>query len=463
VRNEIAMTDTRIQEPPLLGQLATPDAPPRRPLLPFGLRWMHLADIVVLQVVLWGSLLVRFGTSWPKAVSTYATTFAIATAIHMVIHYFGGLYEPVKRLGARMWLPRVSALTFAAVLVDAAVALLTGTYLVPRFNLALLLVFGSLGITFNRWLALRLRNRRYGAPRVLLVGNPDDIHLARAHLQASEPHVRIAGQVADVDRLAEAIERVHATDALLLSGNTLDAIYPHPLEELEQRRIGVFQRISPSDTLLGLQRTRQIAGMPFVSLRAHALPSNQAHFKRITELVYLLVLAPVLIVLIALTAAYVRLRAGRGIIHRQQRVGRFGTVFTLYKFRTMVVDAELMTGAVKAEAADPRIVPGLAWVRRARLDELPQFLNVLRGEMSFVGPRPERPEFAEQYEMIIPGYGRRHDIPPGITGLAQVHGNYHTDPGYKLGHDLQYLVNWSPILDLQIILRTVWTVLAGRL
>ena len=106
---------------------------------------------------------------------------------------------------------------------------------------------------------------------------------------------------------------------------------------------------------------------------------------------------------------------------------------------------------------------GLGWIRRSRLDELPQFLNVVRGEMSFVGPRPERPEFAEQYEMLIPGYGRRHDIPPGITGLAQVHGNYHTDPGYKLGHDLQYLVNWSPILDLQIILRTVWTVITGRL
>jgi exopolysaccharide biosynthesis polyprenyl glycosylphosphotransferase len=434
-----------------------------RRALPLGLRWMHLADVVVLQAVLWGSLLVRFGLTWPKAVSTYAATFAIATTIHMIIYYFGGLYEPMKRLGARLWLPRVSALTFAAVLVDAAFALLTGTYLMPRGNLVLLLVFGSLGVTFNRWLALSLRNRRYGAPRVLLVGNPDDIHLARAHLQACEPHVRIAGQVADTDRLAEAIERVHATDALLLSGNTLDAIYPHPLEQLEARRIGVFQRINPSDTLLGLQRTRQIAGMPFVSLRAHALPSNQAHFKRITEIVYLLVLSPFILLALAFTASYVRLRAGRSIIHRQERVGRFGKTFTLYKFRTMHLDAEVDSGAVKAAADDPRVVRGLGWIRRSRLDELPQFFNVVRGEMSFVGPRPERPEFAEQYEMLIPGYGRRHDIPPGITGLAQVHGNYHTDPGYKLGHDLQYLVNWSPILDLQIILRTVWTVLTGRL
>ncbi len=97
------------------------------------------------------------------------------------------------------------------------------------------------------------------------------------------------------------------------------------------------------------------------------------------------------------------------------------------------------------------------------MDELPQFWNVARGDMSIVGPRPERPEFAEQYELIIPGYGRRHDIPPGLTGLAQVHGHYHTDPGFKLGHDLQYLVNWSPVLDLQIMVRTVWVILTGRL
>ena len=145
------------------------------------------------------------------------------------------------------------------------------------------------------------------------------------------------------------------------------------------------------------------------------------------------------------------------------RVGRFGVPFELIKFRTMVPDAEERTGAVKASKDDPRIIKGLGWLRRTRLDELPQFVNIARGEMSIVGPRPERPEFAEHYEMLIPGYGRRHDIPPGLTGLAQVSGNYHTDPGYKLGHDLQYLVNWSPILDLQIMLRTVWTVLSGRI
>ncbi|MGI9622696.1 MAG: sugar transferase [Acidimicrobiales bacterium] len=460
------MVETRAHTVTTTAEEAPPTKTPVGGRLPFGLRWLHIADWVVLQAILAGTVLARVALDdgfRPKSVSEYLAGFTVAGVIHMTVYYFGGLYEPFKRLGARMWLPRAAALTLVAVLLDGAAALLTGKYLMPRGNLLILLVLGSLGIAFNRWLATRLRSRRFGSPRVLLVGNPDDIILARSHLHTSEPDVVIAGQVANLDHLEEAIERVHATDALLLSGNTLDEIYPHPLEELEERRIGVFHRISPADTLLGLQRSRQIAGMPFVALRAHALPPHRARLKRVTEPGYMIIALPFLLILGALVSLYVRIVAGPNIIHAQERVGRFGKPFTMYKFRSMVPGAEEATGAVKATEDDPRIVRGMGWLRRTRLDELPQFWNVLVGQMSIVGPRPERPEFAERYEAIIPGYGRRHDIPPGLTGLAQVHGHYDTDPGFKLGYDLQYLVNWSPILDLQIMLRTVWTILTGRL
>ncbi len=458
------MVDTRTPVSPNPTSSRTPEAGHRRRRVsPRKFRLMYLADIAVLQVALYGAQMLRFGVDWPKSASSYVVGFTVATLIHLCVYYFGGLYDPLMRIGARLWLPRVSMLTAVAVLLDAAAAFLTDYFLMPRGNLALVLVGASVGIAYNRWLARRLYARRYGNPRVLLVGNPDDLHLARGHLQACEPDVDIVGQVANLRHLGAEVERVGASDVLLLSNDTLDEIYPHPLEELEDARVGVFQRIAPHHTLLGLQRSRQIAGMPFVVLRTHALSASSAHFKRVTEVCYLAVLAVPLLVIGLLTALYVRIVAGKHILYRQERVGRFGRPFRLIKFRTMYRNAEEASGAVKADLDDPRIVPGMAWLRRSRLDELPQFINVLRGEMSIVGPRPERPEFASQYEIIIPGYGRRHDIPPGITGLAQVAGNYHTDPGYKLGHDLQYLVNWSPILDMQIMLRTVWTVLSGRL
>jgi len=122
-------------------------------------------------------------------------------------------------------------------------------------------------------------------------------------------------------------------------------------------------------------------------------------------------------------------------------------------------DAEADSGPRLAEAADERVVRGCGWLRRSRLDELPQFWHVARGQMSLVGPRPERPEMTAVFERTITGYGRRHEIAPGITGLAQTRAGYHTDAAYKLGHDLQYLMAWSPILDLQILAATLLVML----
>jgi lipopolysaccharide/colanic/teichoic acid biosynthesis glycosyltransferase len=423
-----------------------------------GFRYLHVIDAATLYALMIAITVVRFGFDWPTFPrSHYFAGFAFATAIHMTVYYFGGLYEYEQRLGRPPWLPRASMLTFLAVLADASVALLTGRYLMPRANLAVLLVAASMVVTLNRWLARSLRSRRFGRPRILLVGAPDDIELARSHLAESEPGALVVGQTDRPSEILNQIDGVHATDVLLLSGGSLDQVYPQPLGVLERRLIGVYRRITPADTLLGLQRSRQIGGMPFVALRAHAVPMCRLRFKRVLDLLYLLIGVILIVPITALVAVYVRIRAGTGVLYRQARVGRNGRTFTMLKFRTMHHGAEDTTGAVMADRDDRRVVNGLAWIRRARLDELPQLWNVARGEMSLVGPRPERPEFVASFEAVIPGYGRRHDTPPGITGLAQIHGHYQTDPGYKLGHDLQYVVNWSPIYDLEIMAETVVT------
>ena len=195
--------------------------------------------------------------------------------------------------------------------------------------------------------------------------------------------------------------------------------------------------------------------MPYVAIRPRALRSHQVRLKRLVELAVLLVTATAVVPVLILAAAYVRVVAGRGVLFRQVRTGRHGTPFTLAKFRTMDHDAEADGTARLAAVDDERVIRGCRWMRRTRLDELPQVWLVVRGRMSLVGPRPERPELIAEFEAALPGYGRRHEIAPGITGLAQVRAGYHTDPAYKLGHDLQYLMSWSPVLDLQILARTV--------
>jgi exopolysaccharide biosynthesis polyprenyl glycosylphosphotransferase len=168
----------------------------------------------------------------------------------------------------------------------------------------------------------------------------------------------------------------------------------------------------------------------------------------------LILFAPVMLVV----AIIVKLTSPGPIFHRQVRVGLNGSPFTLYKFRSMYVDAEARTGPVWAKKGDQRITPPGKWIRRFRLDELPQLLNVLRNEMALVGPRPERPEFVASLTEQIPYYNYRHCVRPGITGWAQINYKYGDtlhDVIMKLEYDLYYIKNLAVSLDLYIIFHTL--------
>jgi lipopolysaccharide/colanic/teichoic acid biosynthesis glycosyltransferase len=159
-------------------------------------------------------------------------------------------------------------------------------------------------------------------------------------------------------------------------------------------------------------------------------------------------------------------RRTRGYFRRERR-GRSlaGKPFLMYKFRTMYADAEAQTGPVWAEENDPRITRVGQFLRRTRLDEIPQLLNILIGDMTLIGPRPERPHFVEQLQQVIPDYTRRLEVKPGLTGLAQVRVGYDTsvdDVKRKVEHDLKYIDHRSLWLDLYILWQTVWVVITGR-
>jgi exopolysaccharide biosynthesis polyprenyl glycosylphosphotransferase len=169
--------------------------------------------------------------------------------------------------------------------------------------------------------------------------------------------------------------------------------------------------------------------------------------------------------LLLLVALAVKLSSPGPVLFRQQRVGMNGKVFTLYKFRSMVANAEAQTGPVWATRDDPRVTPVGRFLRRTRLDELPQLFNVIRGEMSIVGPRPERPEFVRTLSEMIPFYRQRHCVRPGITGWAQInykYGDTVEDTMVKLEYDLYYIKNLSFVLDLFIILNTAKVMLLSE-
>ena len=164
-------------------------------------------------------------------------------------------------------------------------------------------------------------------------------------------------------------------------------------------------------------------------------------------------------------ALAVRMTSRGRVLYHQQRVGQHGRMFTVHKFRSMLEDAEAETGPIWAAVNDRRITRMGRFLRRSRLDELPQLWNVLMGDMSLVGPRPERPEFVRRLTQQIPFYGQRHIVRPGLTGWAQVRYTYGAsveDALEKLQYDLFYIKNMSIALDVFILFSTVKTVISSR-
>ncbi len=203
----------------------------------------------------------------------------------------------------------------------------------------------------------------------------------------------------------------------------------------------------------------------FIFSNGFKITSFTRLYKRVFDVVLavggLAIAAPLFPVIMLL----IRLESPAPVFFRQMRVGQGERGFVLYKFRTMRRDAESGTGAVWAQKDDPRITKVGRFLRKSRLDEIPQLLNVLKGDMTFVGPRPERPEFVEKLKEVIPYYSERHSIKPGITGWAQVkypYGASVEDAVEKLRYDLFYIKHISLFLDLLIILETVKVVIFGR-
>ena len=424
-----------------------------------GFRFLHVIDAVTLFVVMHLITTARFGFDWPTfPYSHYAVGFGLATLIHIVVYYFGGMYEYEQRLGRPPWLPRAIALSGVAILVSAASALVTGRYLMPRGNLVMLFFVAAALVSLNRWLARRVRSRRFGAPRVLLVGAPDDIELARDHLNDSGSDATIAGSAPHARSLLAEVDRVDATDVLLLSGEPLSEIYPTPLDHLERRLIGVYRRVMPVDTLLGLQRSREIAGMPFVALRTHAVPLYRLRLKRTFDLLVITLVAPVALLVMGLAATYARVVAGPGIVFRQERVGRRGQTFTVFKFgpwfatlsSTPDPPSQLTTIRVSSTACDGSVSPAS--------------MNCPNSGMSH-GATCRSLALALSGRHSSSGSSRSCWLQPASRHSAGNHrfgadrGRYQTDPAFKLGHDLQYIVNWSLVLDLLILAETVAVVI----
>jgi len=271
--------------------------------------------------------------------------------------------------------------------------------------------------------------------------------------------------IRSIQVLPRLIDELDVQDVLIVLGRDDE----HNLSEVLRRCDGksVVLKLIPDfyHMLGGMARTEQIYGLPMIEVMPEPMKPWESSAKRLLDIVVssfvLLVGAPFWIAV----ALLIRITSHGNAIFRQERVGQYGRLFTIYKFRTMHDDAESDTGPVWATEDDPRYTQFGRWLRRTRIDEVPQLINVLKGDMSLVGPRPERQFFVDKLVKEVPLYRRRLRVKPGITGVAQVKWKYDQsveDVRQKVKYDLFYISNMSLRMDLKILFATVRTMLSGK-
>jgi exopolysaccharide biosynthesis polyprenyl glycosylphosphotransferase len=386
--------------------------------------------------------------------------------------WFFGLYRDQERFReplGRLLLPAL----FLELLTLASVYFLAQPYSFPRSVLVIYLVLN--GLALSAWRAALDRAFPQPRRRAVIVGSgPAATLIADTIRRHSWTGVELVGLIGEGDGGPVELPVLGRVENLLSIVETreVDEVILTPeaswwRDEIAERippgwRADLLVWPSPFETMIGRLRFRIVGDLPLLEARVRPLDGAAGFLKRGFDVVAasagLLLLAPGLCV----AALLVAMTSPGGVFYRQTRVGRDGKLFELWKLRTMKRGAEIETGAVLAVPDDPRVTGIGRALRGARLDEIPQLWNVVRGDMSLVGPRPERPEFAEKFRQTVSGYALRHAARPGLTGLAQVSGEYSTEPDIKLRYDLAYLNNWSFFLDLAILLRTLPVVLTRR-
>ena len=392
------------------------------------------------------------------------------------------LYRP-HRLGSHLaeWFDIAKASTLGVLVLVSIMNFVFRDYDYSRLVIVMFWAMSIAVASFSRAVfreALRVARRRgYNQRYAVIVGGGEPAaEVLRVLRRRPDVGIRVRGVLGDKYESVDSAKWLGAPEDIrgVLDGQQVDIViialphadYPRLTEILNQ--IGddpVAIHLVPD--IFGLASLRggieEFETLPIIHLRESPLYGWNLVLKRVFDVVVgtaaLLTALPVMTII----AAIVRATSPGPILYRQERMGLDGRRFKMLKFRTMRPDAESDTGPTWAVPDDPRRTGIGAWLRRSSLDELPQLINVLRGEMSLVGPRPERPGFVEEFRTRIPGYMLRHKVKAGMTGWAQINGwRGNTSLEKRIEYDLYYIERWSLAFDLSILLRTLWRGFTNR-
>ena len=365
---------------------------------------------------------------------------------------FGGLLVGIRKVGEVMF-----SLLFTAILTDIffyfIVMLLS--YKFPDPGPLLLVLLLQLVFSFS-WISIfgNLYAKNFKPFDVLLIYKGESIENFRKKLNERKDQFNIS-EVVSVDcgeeSLKEYINRYNTVMLWDIPAEQRNNIFKYCYEE--SKRMYVMPKIS--DIILNGSTPVHLFDTPLLLTEGNPLEYEERVIKRLVDIILSLVLIILTSPIMLITAIIIKLYDRGPVFYKQIRCTKNSREFKIIKFRSMIVNAESRGVAVLAKENDPRITPIGRFIRKCRIDELPQLFNVLKGDMSFVGPRPERPEFIEKFKETMPEFAFRMKVRAGITGYAQLYGKYNTLPYDKLKFDLYYIEQYSIWLDIKLMILTL--------
>jgi exopolysaccharide biosynthesis polyprenyl glycosylphosphotransferase len=439
-------------------------------------------DAIFVNVGIVAAFLVRFRGLPPEFnFSAYIALAPFLTLVYLGACYVFGLYEPERTENPWAVVRAVVQAVTLGTILTAAVSFFAGLFSFSR--LVIVIAWAAQIATLIGWRLLALRVARINWPeqRVLVVGCGElACELAGELARRARWGYRVVGLIARDEKERHACEGdTGGFDVLGTVADLTDVVREHSVD-----RVIVASPVALRELVEELALTDEtdvrvevipelyeifigtvdsiVADIPLMEITRRTVPAWYGGTKRLMDIVFAAALLLLVSPLLLLAALAILVTMGSPVFFAQERVGRDLKLFNVFKLRTMVRDAEELSGPVLATRDDPRVTPVGRFLRDFRIDELPQLVNIVRGEMSFVGPRPERAFFVDCFLREIPGYRERYRIKPGVTGLAQVSGGYATTPERKLKYDLIYMYHQSLAMDTQILVETLRVVLTGR-
>lgn len=417
-----------------------------------------LLDIIIVNLSFILAFLVRFNFSPPQFnVEPYLSIIPWVSILTGLIFLMFDLYSDWRRKSIQDLILSIVLSILTLSVITMAFTFLDRGFAFPRSVLFIGAGFQVIFITLSRTIIWSLDKNKFGSQRVLIIAqdSKEGLALAEKFLLHTKGWFVIDGF--NLPNISEVESKLNHIDVVILNADV-----PHKADIINlcvKRGIEILIVPELSELFLLRSEPQQIDDMLVLSIRQHDLTIRQLFIKRLLDITVAIVLLIIFSPIILILFFAIPLTSKGPALFKQERLGKNRKKYQIYKFRTMIQDAEGLSGPVLARDKDPRITKIGHLIRATRLDELPQLFNVLNGQMSLVGPRPERVFFASQFEKSIPHYSYRMSIKPGITGLAQVIGKYSTTVEDKLRLDMMYLHSYSFILDLKILFQTVRVVL----